>query len=127
MSRKPAGGRSTTMTGTPSQWPGDLLDVTIRESCAEDRRALVRLAGRDSKRPSEDRLLVVEVGGELIAGVPLEGGEPFADPFRRTASLVALLEFRAAQLRRAERRGGRLAMLPRRAWAGRAARRAATA
>jgi hypothetical protein len=115
------------MTGTPAPRPDDLLDVTIRESCAEDRRALVRLAGRDSKRPPEDRLLLVEVGGELIAAVPLGGSEPIADPFRHTASLVALLEFRAAQLRPAERRGGRLAMLPRRAWAGRAARRAATA
>jgi hypothetical protein len=46
--------------------------------------------------------LVAEVAGVPRAVLPLEGGRAFGDPFRRTGELIALLELRAAQLRREE-------------------------
>lgn len=64
-----------------------------------DREALVRLAERDSAAPPTGPVLVAEVDGEPMAAVPLDGGPAIADPFHRTAELVALLELRARQMR----------------------------
>jgi hypothetical protein len=97
------------MTLTPSRVPPPT--VTIREKAPRDARAVERLAGRDSKRPPTGRALVAELGGELVAAVPISGGEPLADPFRHTAAAVSLLELRAAQLRGDEPSGGRLAAI----------------
>jgi hypothetical protein len=36
----------------------------------------------------------------VVAALPLDGGRPLADPFRRTAGAVELLALRARQLRR---------------------------
>jgi hypothetical protein len=44
-------------------------------------------------------VLVAEVGGELVAALPLDGGDAVADPFRPTAALVEMLTLRAQQLR----------------------------
>ena len=41
---------------------------------------------------------MAEVDGRVLAALPLRDGRALADPFRRTADLVALLELRAAQL-----------------------------
>jgi hypothetical protein len=38
------------------------------------------------------------VRGAVVAVLPLDGGRPFADPFRRTDDLIALLEERARQI-----------------------------
>lgn len=111
------------MTRTATTSAHALPPVTIRESRLDDRLALTRLAGRDSRRLPHGRLLVGEAEGELIAAVPVAGGEAIADPFRPTASLVALLELRATQLRRTDRDG--LATAPAPAWARRPTRRAA--
>jgi hypothetical protein len=43
-------------------------------------------------------MLIAEVGGELRAAIPLDGGPAIADPFQRTAELVAMLVERARQL-----------------------------
>jgi hypothetical protein len=71
--------------------------ITIRTATEQDRGALARLAALDeAAMPSGDALLAL-VDGEPMAALPLDGGAPVADPFHRTAELVALLEMRAAQ------------------------------
>jgi hypothetical protein len=64
--------------------------ILIRPVNAGDERALLRLAALDSTTPLDDAELVVEVGGEIRAAVGA-GGRAIADPFRRTAGLVAHL------------------------------------
>jgi hypothetical protein len=88
-----------------------------------DAAALSRLAQLDSARPpGPEQVLVAEVGGELRAALPLDGGPVIADPFQPTADLVAMLAERARQLvpqssRRSARRWGlvraRPALVPR--------------
>ena len=65
-------------------------------------RHVERLAQLDSRRPPEGALLGVEIEGRLLAAISLATGESIADPFSRTGELRALLELRAAQLRRRE-------------------------
>jgi hypothetical protein len=73
--------------------------VLIRSSGPEDEAALVRLAQLEGRpRLHRFRVLVAEVQGEVLAALPLGGGEPISDPFRPTASLVEMLKLRAAQL-----------------------------
>jgi hypothetical protein len=77
--------------------PGET--VTIRMAVSADEAALDRLAQLDSAPPPGPvPMLVAEVGGELRAALPLDGGPAIADPFRRTAELVAILAERARQL-----------------------------
>jgi hypothetical protein len=80
--------------GAPAEPP-----IVIRPDRLADARALARLAGLDSARVPAAPLLVAEVAGELRAALSLHDGATIADPFQRTASLVALLTVRAAQLR----------------------------
>jgi hypothetical protein len=71
--------------------------ITIRRSTTNDRDALGQLAELDSSsRPEGDALLAFD-GGELVAALPLNGGEAIADPFHRTADVVELLRVRAGQ------------------------------
>ena len=91
-------------------WRNAAETVTIRMAVHADAAALSRLAELDSA-PAPERvpMLVAEVGGELRAALPLDGGRAIADPFRRTAELVAILGERARQMapppaRRAARR-----------------------
>lgn len=72
--------------------------ITIRraEPAAPEVRDLAEL---DSVGVPAGDVLVAEVGGEPVAAIPLDGGPAFADPFRPTATVVALLEARAAQVR----------------------------
>jgi hypothetical protein len=72
--------------------------IVIRPDRPEDARALARLAALDSARVPASPLLMAEVEGELRAAVSLTDGRTIADPFQRTASLVALLTMRAGQL-----------------------------
>ena len=73
-------------------------DITIRLADYPDARRLIGLAALDSAQVPDGPLLVAEAGGDLVAAVPLGGGRPIADPFRRTADLVRMLELRAQQL-----------------------------
>ena len=86
--------------------------VTIRRLGGEDLPGVSRLVQLDSHSPLEGPLLGIEIEGRLVAAISLTTGESVADPFSRTAELRALLELRAAQLRRREprrrRRRGRL-------------------
>jgi hypothetical protein len=103
--------------------------VTIRMAVPGDAAALRRLAELDSAPASKPvPMLLAEVDGELRAALPLEGGRAIADPFRRTAELVAILTERARQLAppRARRTARRwrpfpapTAAPPTRAWATR--------
>jgi hypothetical protein len=81
---------------------GSTDDVTIRVASPADHDALERLAQLDSRPTPAGYVLVAEVGGELLAAVPVAGGESVADPFRPTAALTSLLFLRARQLRAGE-------------------------
>jgi hypothetical protein len=73
--------------------------IVIRPSRPDDRSALERLAGLDSAPVPAAPLLVAEVDRALRAALSLHDGAVIADPFHRTAPLVALLAARAEQLR----------------------------
>jgi hypothetical protein len=74
--------------------------VTVRYAVGDDERALTRLAQLDSASRPHGQALVAESGTRILAALPLGSGRAIADPFEPTAELVALLEFRRAQLRR---------------------------
>lgn len=89
--------------------------ITIRRLGEADAPSAARLADLDSARLPEGELLGIEVEGKLLAAVSLGGGESIADPFSRTAEVRALLELRAAQLRRRQSRRARFRTDPRHA------------
>ena len=70
--------------------------VLIRAARGSDGPALEALAGLDSASVPAGDLLIAEADGELVAALG-SGGERIADPFRRTADVVALLELRAGR------------------------------
>ena len=72
--------------------------ITIYESDPD--ATIRRLALLDSAACPRGRVLVAAVGGEPRAALPLDGGRAVADPFVRTAELIALLGIRLAQLTR---------------------------
>ena len=77
---------------TPNLHPHQAEDVLIRRADGRDCRALDRLEQLEGRRLGLGGVLVAEVRGEVLAALPLGGGPPLADPFRRTAWLVELLE-----------------------------------
>src|SRR4051812_43459424 len=77
---------------------GQEQSVTIRLARPQDEAALVRLTQLESRPDPEGTSLAAEFGGGVAAALPLAGGAPLGDPFRRTAHLVPLLELRAKQL-----------------------------
>ena len=83
-------------------------EITIRPAQPHDRAALDRLAQLDSRPSPAGPHLLAEEGGSVRAALPLDGGEPIADPFHRTQERVALLELRWAQLAAAPSRRPRL-------------------
>jgi hypothetical protein len=78
--------------------------LLIRPATAADHAALVRLAQLDSRRLPAGPHLLAELDGRPVAALARAGGAVVADPFTRTADIVALLRERAAQLDRAPRR-----------------------
>lgn len=75
---------------------------TLRYANAADHEAIRRLAQLDSQREPTGTLLVAESEAGIVAALPLEGGDPIANPFVRTAELTELLRMRAAQISAAE-------------------------
>jgi hypothetical protein len=75
-------------------------EVVIRRAASADGPALAALSALDAAPLPLGPALVAEVGGAPRAVLPLDGGRPFGDPFARTDELVALLELRAAQIKR---------------------------
>lgn len=74
--------------------------VVIREASTDDGDAIRRLAQRDSARLPTGPMLVAEADGAIRAARSLTDDAVIADPFQRTAEIVALLELRAGQVRR---------------------------
>ena len=79
-------------------------NLTLRLADDRDTRRLRILAQLDSAPVPSGPMLIAEVDGRLRAALPLDGGEPIADPFRRSADLIELLRARAAQLAGPDRR-----------------------
>lgn len=77
-------------------------DITIRTARIGDRDKLERLAALDSRWLREGDHLLAEAGGAPLAAVPVAGGPAMADPFRSTATVVALLELRRDELAAAQ-------------------------
>ena len=83
----------------------DERSIAIRLCRIGDQAALERLAQLESRNLPRGSFVLAEVDGEIVAAWPLDEDAPvLADPFRPTEQVVSLLAFRAAQLRRAERR-----------------------
>jgi hypothetical protein len=66
-------------------------ELVIRPAGEHDAGAIERLTQLEGRR-LDGRMLVAEVGGEIRAAVSIGSGAVLADPFRRTAELVELLE-----------------------------------
>jgi len=75
--------------------------VLIRAARGSDGSALRRLAALDSAHVPGGDLLVAETDGALVAAYAPATGAAIADPFRRTAEVVDLLELRGSLLRAA--------------------------
>ncbi len=92
-------------------------EMTIRrmDLTDADREAVARLAELDSRDALDGPVLGAEVEGSLLAAISLSTRETIADPFSRTSELRGLLELRAAQLGRRDRKRRRAGLgLPRR-------------
>ena len=67
-------------------------EITIRAARSEDAAAIARLAALDEAPVPHGTALLAFLDGELAVARPLERGMTVADPFQRTAELVALLD-----------------------------------
>lgn len=81
---------------------GPLPGVTIRLARAADAVDLVRLAEISERRVPSGLVLVAEVGVDIVAALPVDGGPLLSDLRRPTGDLVQLLELRSDQLRASE-------------------------
>ncbi|HEX6459860.1 MAG TPA: hypothetical protein VF032_13150 [Thermoleophilaceae bacterium] len=88
-------GRADASSGEPESG----THITVRRFTARDIDGVQRLAALDEKPVPTGGVLVAAQAGELVAALPLDGGEALADPFKPTADAVALLHLRAKQLR----------------------------
>lgn len=80
--------------------PEDCL--TVRTATARDADSLRLLAALEGVNMPRGEVLVAQLGGDVVAALPLDGGRAIADPFRPSAELVDVLKLRARQLRREE-------------------------
>lgn len=79
--------------------PTTTHDLIIRIAISTDAEMLERLALLDDQRPLTGDVLVAEIDGTILAARSVNTGRTIADPFHRTANLVALLDVRAGILR----------------------------
>ena len=79
----------------PSSPIPTVFPLVMRAAQPADDRALAHLAALDSKAAPRGDVLVAEIDGSIPAAVELATGTVYANPFRRTAHLVTLLELRA--------------------------------
>jgi hypothetical protein len=61
----------------------------IRLASDGDRERIARIASLDSSTPIDGPALIGEIDGIAVAVLSLDDGRVVADPFRRTAELVA--------------------------------------
>jgi hypothetical protein len=80
----------------PPAAPGE--PVTLRLARPQDEEALRRLSALEGRPDPAGPHVVAEIGGDVVAALPLGPGRPMGDPFRPTDHLVPLLELRAKQL-----------------------------
>jgi hypothetical protein len=73
--------------------------IMIRIAGEEDSAELKRLAQLDSTPLPTAPLLVAFADGRAVAAISLRDGTAVADPFRRTAEIMAMLEARLTQVR----------------------------
>ena len=85
-----------------------MRSVTIRLAGPPDRDGLERLAALDSAPLPHGELLVGLVDGELWAALTLDRSVAIADPFRRSAGVLALLHERARLLDHPPSRSARM-------------------
>jgi hypothetical protein len=79
--------------------------LVVRRATAADAPALVDLAALDSARPLAGDVVVAEADGALVAAVSRDG-RAVADPFLRTADVVAMLKLGLRPQVRSDRRLG---------------------
>jgi hypothetical protein len=72
--------------------------IAIRPAAADEAADVRRLAYLDSQRPLRGDVLLALQDAVPVAAVSLEDGRVVADPFRKTADLVTLLQLRAEAL-----------------------------
>lgn len=72
--------------------------IVIRPATPADSPGLERLAQLDSASPLAGDVLVAERAGELVAAIGVETGSAIADPFQRTADIIAMLAVRRLHL-----------------------------
>jgi hypothetical protein len=72
--------------------------VLLRLCTVHDGEALARLAVLDGAPVPSGGCILAEVGGQVVAALPLGGGRAIADPFRPTAHVLHQHELRAGQL-----------------------------
>ena len=83
-----------------SKLSGVYDSVAVRLAGPEDESAVQRVHILDSKAVvAGGPYLIAEADAQVIAALPIAGGDVAADPFRRTAEVVALMKMRAAQIR----------------------------
>jgi hypothetical protein len=86
--------------------------ITIRDAVPADRGELRRLAELDSARLPGGPMVVGEIDGEVRAAYSVAERRAIANPFRRTAELVALVELHARQANRARKQRRRRSVAP---------------
>jgi hypothetical protein len=88
--------------------------IAIRRATERDRGAVERLAALDSSPEPRGTVMIGEVDGQPWAALSLDDGRAVADPFRRSADVVALLRAHAREGTGVRRARPRLALR----WAG---------
>lgn len=73
--------------------------LTVRAATQLDSDGVRLLAALEGVAMPTGEVLVAQVGDELRAALPLDGGRALADPFHPSTHIVELLELRARQLR----------------------------
>jgi hypothetical protein len=76
----------------------DRIEITIRALGPDDEGPVRRLAGKDSARVPEGRLVGATIDGQLVAVRSLSTGDLVADPFVTTAAVRGLLDEHASRL-----------------------------
>ena len=84
--------------------PAPTPTIAIRAATPADGRVLIRLATLDSAPTPSGPVLIAEADGEPKAALSLRDDRVVADPFSRTAELVALLRLHAQALAAREER-----------------------
>ncbi len=78
-------------------------NIVIRPATASDGAELERLAQLEGVASPRGQIILAEQGTVALAAISLEDGQVVADPFQRTALVVAMLRLRHEGLAPADR------------------------